>query len=29
MGVTAEKVLGDVPNFSNKGPTLMIGEKMA
>lgn len=23
------KVLGDVPNFSNKEPMLMIGEKMA
>ena len=29
LGATAEKVLGDVPNFSNKGPELMIGEKMA
>jgi uncharacterized protein (TIGR02118 family) len=29
LGAKAEKVLGDVPNFSNKGPTLMIGEKMA
>ena len=26
---TAEKVLGDVPNFSNKGPVLMIGDKVA
>lgn len=25
----AEKVLGDVPNFSNKGPELLIGEEMA
>ena len=29
LGATGEKVLGDVPNFSNKWPTLMIGEKMA
>jgi hypothetical protein len=28
LGAT-DKVLGDVPNFSNKGPTLMIVEKMA
>jgi uncharacterized protein (TIGR02118 family) len=26
---TAEKVLGDVPNFSNQSPTLLIGEKLA
>jgi uncharacterized protein (TIGR02118 family) len=25
----AAKVLGDVPNFSNKDPVLMIGQKMA
>jgi len=28
LKATAEKVLGDVPNFSNKGPVLMIGEKV-
>ena|SRR5947209_2999965 len=27
LGATGEKVLGDVPNFSNKRPMLMIGEK--
>ena len=26
LKATGEKVMGDVPNFSNKGPTLMIGE---
>ena len=26
LRATAEKVLGDVPNFSDKGPVLMMGE---
>lgn len=29
LGDKAVKVLGDVPNFSNKEPMLMIGQKMA
>lgn len=29
LGATAETVLGDVPNFSNKEPLLIIGEKVA
>ena len=26
LGAKAEKVLGDIPNFSDKGPILMVGE---
>ena len=29
LGAKAEKVLGDVPNFSNKGPELLVGEEVA
>jgi uncharacterized protein (TIGR02118 family) len=29
LGATGEKVMGDVPNFSNQSPTLLIGEKLA
>ena len=29
LEASAEKVMGDVPNFSNKSPTLLIGEKLA
>lgn len=29
LGAKAEKVLGDIPNFSNKGPVLMVGDQLA
>ena len=29
LGATGEKVMGDVPNFSNQQPTLLVGERMA
>lgn len=29
LAAKAEKVLGDVPNFSNKGPELLVGKEVA
>jgi len=29
LEASAEKVMADVPNFSNKPPTLLVGEKLA
>ena len=29
LGAGGEKVMGDVPNFSNQSPTLLVGEKLA
>lgn len=28
LAAKAEKILGDVPNFSNKGPELLCGEEV-